>query len=113
MLRNTYEKGAAFAEGQSSNRSSTVREPQVCEKDEVDTAGEWRAHNQHYLVTWSKEDRKGEEGIGGDSQGRGVLRTKLYCEIRFEFCASEFPTWHALRQNPPTLISNNHYDRSC
>lgn len=40
MLRNTYEKGAAFAEGQSSNRSSTVRESQVCEKDEVDTAGE-------------------------------------------------------------------------
>lgn len=40
MSRDTYKESAAFAEGQSPDRPSRVREPQVCEEDEVDTAGE-------------------------------------------------------------------------
>ncbi|EGI67934.1 hypothetical protein G5I_03386 [Acromyrmex echinatior] len=44
----TYEKGAAFREGQSSDWSSGMRRSRYCEENEVDTAPKPRAHNCRY-----------------------------------------------------------------
>ncbi|TGZ53390.1 hypothetical protein DBV15_01452 [Temnothorax longispinosus] len=46
VLRDTYEKGAAFAEGQGPDCSSGVRGSRCREEDEVDTAPKPRAHNR-------------------------------------------------------------------
>lgn len=40
MSCDTYKKSATFTESQGPDRPSGMREPQVCKKDEVDSAGE-------------------------------------------------------------------------
>lgn len=89
VSHDTYEKGAAFAEGQGPDWSSRVRELHCCKKNEIDTAPKPRAHNRRV------EKRDAGSGLRGQS----------YCEIT----RSEFR-----RETPEfaTLSSSNHYDRS-
>ncbi|KYN18049.1 hypothetical protein ALC57_09694 [Trachymyrmex cornetzi] len=70
----TYEKGAAFRESQSSDWSSGMRRSRYCEENEIDTAPKPRAHNC----------RCREEKCG--TRAKGYLRGQSYHEIRFEFC---------------------------